>query len=104
MQIKNIDRLLLFREDGKKRILTLEQLRSKYRIEADGTINYFPVNQDNVDNYRRTGIALNPSHLEFFEAFKKSILAGAADEKSLICYRVGRVERPFNPKGRVGTS
>ncbi len=30
------------------------------------------------------GIALYPSHLEFFEAFKKSILAGAADEKSFI--------------------
>jgi hypothetical protein len=25
-------------------------------------------------------------------------------KKALICYRVGRVERPFNPKGRVGTS
>jgi hypothetical protein len=34
-----------------KRILALEQ-RSKYGIEPDGTINYFGVNQDNVDNCR----------------------------------------------------
>lgn len=44
MNIGNIDRILLFAKDLKGQILTLEQLRSKYGFEPDGTNFYYGLN------------------------------------------------------------
>ena len=83
MELNNIDRVLIFQERSSG-VLTLQQLRARYDIEPDGTNFYFGINAVNVDNFTKTGSALNPWDKAFFAAFLESLLASSADEKILM--------------------
>ncbi|MGB8266196.1 MAG: hypothetical protein WCE44_07750 [Candidatus Velthaea sp.] len=84
MNIRNIDRILLFCEDGAGRVLTLEELRTKYGLEPDGTNFYYGLNSANLATYTQTGKAFNASHRAFFDALIASTKASASDGKTLV--------------------
>lgn len=84
MNIGNIDRILLFAKDLKRQILTLEQLRSKYGFEPDGTNFYYGLNQANLDTLLTTGSALNSTHRSFLDALSASTKASMSEEKTLV--------------------
>jgi hypothetical protein len=86
MKLKNIDRVLLFREDGNGRVLSLEELRAKYGLDPDGTNFYYGINQANVDSFAQSNkrTALNPTHQAFLAALQASLIASADDEKTLM--------------------
>lgn len=84
MQIKNIDRLLIFREDAAGHVATLQDLQAKYGIDPDGTNFYFGINQINVDNFAARGTALNPTDAGFFDTLLESLQASPDDEKTLM--------------------
>jgi len=84
MQIKNIDRLLLFREDAAGHVATLEELQAKYGIDPDGTNFYFGINAINVDNFTARGTALDPTDQAFFDSLLTSLQESPDDEKTLM--------------------
>jgi hypothetical protein len=53
MKLENINRVLLLNETPGGRVLTLEQLRTRYGIDSDGTNLYNGIVQANVDNLAR---------------------------------------------------
>lgn len=84
MQIKNIDRLLIFREDSAGKELTLEQLQTEYGMDPAGTNFYYGINQKNVDDADGLPSALNGDHRAFFNSFLDSLIAGQDDEKMIM--------------------
>ena len=82
MQIKNVDRINVFREVGDK-VFTLEEIQSQYKIDPAGTNFYFGINQINLDNFNATGTALNPTAQGFFARLQASLAASPDDEKTL---------------------
>jgi hypothetical protein len=84
MKLQNVDRILLFRETDAGRVLTLEELKSKYGLDPDGTNFYYGINQANVDNFAATGSALNPTHQAFFAQLAGSLRSSQDDEKTLV--------------------
>lgn len=84
MQLKNIDRLLLFREAPDGHVLTLDELRGQYTIDPDGTNFYYGINQQNANDSAGTSSALNPTHRAFLNSFLASLTASADDEKTLV--------------------
>ena len=83
MQLKNIDRILLFRTDSGGSVLTLEALQTQYGIDADGTNFYYGLGQ-NLANFGRTGLALSANHNVFFDAVLSSLVASKDDEKTVV--------------------
>jgi hypothetical protein len=84
MQIKNINRLLLFFEDKAGHTDTLEQLQTKYGVDPDGTNFYYGINAVNVDNFAARGTALNPTHEAFYNTLLTSLQESPDDEKTLM--------------------
>jgi hypothetical protein len=84
MRIKNINRVLLFREDKAGHVATLEELQAKYGIDPDGTNFYYGINKINVDNFAARGTALNPTHEAFYDALLASLQDSPDDEKTLM--------------------
>lgn len=83
MQLKNIDRILLFRTDGAGNELTLEDLQAKYGFEPDGANIYYGL-APNLANFNETGKALNANHNAFFNAMLTSLAASDRDEKTVV--------------------
>lgn len=84
MEIKNIDRLLLFREDALGHVATLQDLQAKYDIDPAGTNFYYGINKINVENFAARGTALNPTHQAFYDSLIASLQASSGDEKTLM--------------------
>jgi hypothetical protein len=104
MQIKNIDRLLMFNVQNNQ-VMTLEQLQAKYHIEPDGTNFYYGINPANVDVFQATGGAFNPTHKTFFDNLIDSLQNSSADEKTLMLglEPPGKDVVPTNPYGYVNS-
>jgi hypothetical protein len=83
MQIKNIDRILMFRTDGNGTELTLEALQAKYGIDPDGMNLYYGLGP-NLANFTETGEALNANHNTFFNAMLSSLAASTDDETTVV--------------------
>jgi hypothetical protein len=83
MQLKNIDRILLFRTDAAGTVLTLEELQTRYGIDADGTNFYYGLGP-NLASFAKTGQALSASHRVFFDAVLSSLSASPDDEKTVV--------------------
>lgn len=84
MNIGNIDRLLVFREDSAGYVLGLNQLQQRYGIDPDGTNFYYGINQANVDDSEGTACALNPTHRAFMDGLLAALQNSADDEKMLM--------------------
>ena len=84
MQIKNIHRLLLFREDPGQKPLTLEQLQARYGIDPAGTNFYYGINEANVADSDGLPSALGADHRAFLNSFLSSLKASPDDEKMLM--------------------
>ena len=84
MQIKNVDRLLIFNEDTAGHVATLEALQQRYGVDPAGTNFYYGINQINVDNFTARHIALNPTHQAFLDTLLTSLQNSPDDEKTLM--------------------
>jgi hypothetical protein len=89
MQISNIDRLLIFREEASGAVLTLEELQAKYGIDPDGTNFYYGINSVNLGAYNASVAAGDPTAINdtdrtFFAALLASVQASSDDEKTLV--------------------
>ena len=102
MQIKNIDRILIFREEDDGRVLGLDELNARYGIDADGTNFYYGINEANVEGSAGLPSALNPTHRAFFNAILNSLQASKDDEKTVVL-GVEPQESP-DPYGYVSSS
>lgn len=84
MNIDNIDRLLIFREDSAGHVLGLDELQQKYGIDPGGTNFYYGINQANVDDSEGTTSALNPTHRAFMDGLLAALRKSPDDEKMLM--------------------
>lgn len=84
MKLQNIKRLLLFREDANGHVLTMDELKQRYKIDAAGTNFYFGIDKGTAADASGGSLwALNPTHREFFDKLLASLKSSPSDEYTL---------------------
>ena len=81
MHIRNIDRVLVYRE-VRDHVFTLEEIARDYPIVPAGTLIYYGFGEKNVQHYRKTGSALNGDHRTVVENLLRTLRASPDDEKT----------------------
>ncbi|MDQ6924856.1 MAG: hypothetical protein M3154_01295, partial [Candidatus Eremiobacteraeota bacterium] len=83
MRIRNIERVLVFRQLHGA-VFTLERIAREYPIEPAGTLDYYGFGADNVRHFRESGSALNDNHRKVLDALLASLSASDLDEMTYL--------------------
>ncbi len=79
MWIRNIERVLVFRELNEE-IFTLEKIAATYPVVPAGTLDYYGFVKTNVEHFYDKGSALNDNHRAVLNALMGSLLGSDRDE------------------------
>lgn len=82
VEIENIERVLVFRETD--HVWTQQELEAKFHLVPNGSLNYFGVVKQNVDNLLATGRAMNPDLLSFMNDVVTSLRNSNEAEKTVV--------------------
>lgn len=83
MRIRNIDRVLVFREVGTE-VYTLGRIAREYPIEPGGTLNYFGFVPENVEHFRKKKKALRKHHRAALDDVLAWLAARDLDEATFL--------------------
>jgi len=93
MQIRNIERVLVFRELNGE-VFTLEKIAREYPIDPAGTLDYYGFGEENVRHFHQKGSALNDNHRKVLDDLLASLRASDRDEMTYLF-----VLSPYELKG-----
>lgn len=92
MRIRNIERVLVYREVNGD-VFTLEKIAREYPVDPAGTLHYYGLGAENVRHFHQTGSALNDSHRKVLNDLLASLRASDRDEMTYLF-----VLSPYEPK------